>query len=124
MYKFDTFSDKALALVSQVGDGLKNAIPDTAGKWLQTGAALGVAKTGTRVAGQFIRRNPAVAVAAAAGAGLLWYVARRQAKKKAHNGAIEGKSTRIEAKRAPATPRKRAAAKRTTGSRTKTSGAG
>ena len=114
MSKFDSYSDKALALVSQVGDGLRNAIPDTASKWLQTGAALGVAKAGTQVAGQFIRRNPAVAVAAAAGAGLLWYVARRQAKKKQNGrGAIEGKATRIEAKRAPAAPRKRAAAKRT-----------
>lgn len=119
MYKLDTFSDKALALVSQVGDGLKNAIPDTAGKWLQTGAALGMAKTGSRVAGSFIRRNPAVAVAAAAGAGLLWYVARRQAKK-AQNGAIEGKATRIEAKRASGAPRKRAASKRTTRSRATT----
>lgn len=114
MSRFDSYSDKALALVSQVGDGLKNALPDTAGKWLQTGAVLGVAKTGTRVAGQFIRRNPAVAVAAAVGAGLLWYVARRQAKKRQNGqGAIEGKATRIEARRAPAAPRKRAAAKRT-----------
>jgi hypothetical protein len=114
MNRFDSYSDKALALVSQVGDGLKNALPDTAGKWLQTGAVLGVAKTGTRVAGQFIRRNPAVAVAAAVGAGLVWYVARRQAKKKQNgHGMIEGKATRIEAKRASATPRKRAASKRT-----------
>jgi hypothetical protein len=115
MNRFDSYSDKALALVTQVGDGLKNALPDTAGKWLQTGAALGVAKTGTRVAGQFIRRNPAVAVAAAVGAGLVWYMAHRQAKKKQNGHAtIEGKATRVEAKRAPATPRKRAASKRAT----------
>ena len=115
MSRYDTYSDKALTLVSQLGDNLKNAIPDTASKWLQTGAALGVAKTGTRVAGQFIRRNPAVAAAAAVGAGLLWYVARRQAKKKQNgHGTIEGKATRIEARRAPATPRKRTATKRTT----------
>jgi hypothetical protein len=45
-----------------------------------------------------VRRNPAMAVAAAAGAGLLWYVARRKAKQ-AQDGAIDGSATRIEAKR-------------------------
>jgi hypothetical protein len=108
MRTLDSFSDKAMELVGQVGDGLKHAIPNGAGKWLQTGAALGMAKTGTRVAGRLIRRNPAVAVAAAAGAGLLWYVVRRQAKK-AENGAIEGQSTRVEAKRGTSATRKRAA---------------
>jgi hypothetical protein len=38
-------------------------------------------------------------VAAAAGAGLLWYMARRKAKQ-ARDGAIDGSATRIEAKRA------------------------
>lgn len=118
MRTIDTFSDKALQLASQVGDSLKQVVPDGAGKWLQTGAALGMARTGSRLAGKFIRRNPAVAVAAAAGAGLLWYVARRQANK-ARNGAIEGKATRIEAKRATSTtPRKRAAGKRSRKPRT------
>ncbi len=112
MRTFDTFSEKAMELAGQMGDSLKHVVPEGAGKWLQTGAALGMARTGSRVARTFIRRNPAVAVAAAAGAGLLWYVARRQAKK-AQNGAIEGKATRIEAKRASSTPRKRAASKRT-----------
>lgn len=111
MRTLDSFSDKAMELVGQVGDGLKHAIPDGAGKWLQTGAALGMAKTGTRVATNLIRRNPAVAVAAAAGAGLLWYVARRQAKK-AGNGAIEGQSTRVEAKRGTTATRKRASTAR------------
>lgn len=107
MRTLDTFSDKVLELAGQVGDSLKNAMPAGAGKWLQTGAALGMAKTGSRVAGKFIRRNPVMAVAAAAGAGLLWYAAHRQARK-AQNGAIEGKATRIEAKRASSAPRKRA----------------
>ncbi|CAN5652923.1 hypothetical protein BH23PSE2_BH23PSE2_05830 [soil metagenome] len=113
MRTIDSLSDKTLELVSQLGDSLKQAVPNGAGKWLQTGAALTMAKTGSRVAGTFIRRNPAVAVAAAAGAGLLWYVARRQ-QKKAHNGAIEGKATRIEAKRGTTAPRKRKTAKRAT----------
>lgn len=107
MFRNDNFSEKALALASQVSDSLKGVIPTGAGKWLQTGAMLGVARSGTRVAGKFIRRNPAAAAAAAVGAGLLLYVARRQQKKaQARSGAIEGKSTRIEAKRAA--PRKAA----------------
>ena len=111
MFKNDNFSEKALALASQVGDSLKGVIPTGAGKWMQAGAALGVARTGTRVAGTILRRNPAAVAAAAVGAGVLLYLARRQQKKaQARDGAIEGRSTRIEAKRAA--PRK-AASKRT-----------
>lgn len=64
----------------------------------RTGAALGALKTGSRFATKFVRRNPAVAVASAVGAGLLLYAVRRQ-QKKAQQGAIEGKATRIEAKK-------------------------
>jgi hypothetical protein len=86
-------------LATQVGAGIKDAVPDKAIKWVETGAALGALRTGTRVATKIVRRNPAMAVAAAAGAGLLWYVARRKAKQ-AQDGAIDGSATRIEAKRA------------------------
>ncbi|MEO6264123.1 MAG: hypothetical protein ABIO58_04035, partial [Luteimonas sp.] len=75
------------------------------------GAALGALKTGTRIATKFVRRNPAVAVAAAAGAGLLWYAVHRKAKQ-AENGAIEGRATRIEAKRADGGTRKRSNGRR------------
>lgn len=91
--------ERALQLASQVGTGLRDAVPDKAMKWVETGAALGALRTGTRVATKFVRRNPAMAMAAAAGAGLLWYVARHKAKK-AQNGSIDGTATRIEAKRA------------------------
>jgi len=94
--------ERAMELASQMGDGLKDRVPDRAIKWIETGAALGVLKTGTRVATRFVRRNPVVAVAAAAGAGLIWYAARHRAKQAANghgDDAIEGKSTRVEAKR-------------------------
>lgn len=108
--------ERALQLASQVGAGIRDAVPDKAIKWVETGAALGVLRTGTRVAGKFVRRNPLIAVAATAGAGLLWYAAHRKAKQ-AQNGAIDGTATRIEAKRAgsranartPRTPRTRRA---------------
>jgi hypothetical protein len=94
-----TLPERALQLATQVGAGIKDAVPDKAIKWVETGAALGALRTGTRVATKIVRRNPAMAVAAAAGAGLLWYVARRKAKQ-AQDGAIDGSATRIEAKRA------------------------
>jgi len=100
MSMLNSLPGRALDLVGSVGDGLRQAVPGTAMKWLETGAALGTLKTGTRIATRFVRRNPAIAVAAAAGAGLLWYAARRQMKKAQANGAIEGSATRIEAKRA------------------------
>jgi hypothetical protein len=90
--------ERALQLATQVGAGIKDAVPDKAIKWVETGAALGALRTGTRVATRIVRRNPAMAVAAAAGAGLLWYVARRKARQ-AQDGAIDGSATRIEAKR-------------------------
>ena len=93
-----TLPERALQLATQVGTGIKDAVPDKAIKWVETGAALGALRTGTRVATRIVRRNPAMAVAAAAGAGLLWYVARRKAKQ-AQDGAIDGSATRIEAKR-------------------------
>jgi hypothetical protein len=94
-----TLPERALQLATQVGAGIKDAVPDKAIKWVETGAALGALRTGTRVATRIVRRNPAMAVAAAAGAGLLWYVARRKAKQ-AQDGTIDGSATRIEAKRA------------------------
>lgn len=98
MNKLNSLQDHALALVSQVGDGLRQAMPDNAGKWLQTGAALGALKTGSRVATTFVRRHPVAAVATVAGAGLLWYLARRRAQREMHE-ALEGSATRVTAKR-------------------------
>ena len=89
---------RALELATQVGEGIKSRVPDRAMKWVETGAALGVVKTGAKVATKFVRRNPVVAVAAVAGAGLLWYVARQRAKQ-AEDGSIDGQSRRVEAKR-------------------------
>ncbi|TWT22287.1 hypothetical protein FQY83_04450 [Luteimonas marina] len=102
MSRLDSISGKVMDLVGQVGDNLRTALPDTAGKWLQTGAALGVAKTGSKAIGGLIRRNPAVAVAAAVGAGVAWYAVHRHRRKQLEEGGvIEGKAKRIEPRRAP-----------------------
>jgi hypothetical protein len=98
MNTLERLPGRALELASRVGDGLRDAVPDRAVKWVETGAALGALKTGTRVATRVVRRNPVIAVAAVAGAGLLWYAARRRAKRDGTE-AGEGTSKRIEAKR-------------------------
>jgi hypothetical protein len=111
MSRLDSYSSKVMDLVGQVGDSFRGAMPDGAGKWLQTGVALGAARTGSKAVSGFIRRNPAVAVAAAVGAGVVWYAVRRHQKKQANGAVIEGKSRRVEAK--PAAPRTRRATKTT-----------
>lgn len=115
MSKFEELSGRALEIAGNVGDSIRDRVPDKAIKWVETGAALGALKTGGRVASKFVRRNPAVAIATAASAGVMWYLVRRQQKKSQAAGAIEGNSKRIHAKtgntsaRAKATaPRKRA----------------
>lgn len=98
MIKLNSLPERALDLVSQASDGIKHMVPNGAGKWLETGAAIGALKTGSRVATTLVRRHPAAAVATVAGAGLIWYLARRRARQ-AENAPIEGTATRIEAKR-------------------------
>jgi len=110
MSKFESISGRALELAGNVGDTLRTRVPDRAMKWIETGAALGAVKTGGRVATRFVRRNPAVAIASAVGAGVLLYAVRRHQRKLRENAPIEGKATRVEAKKAPS--RKRATAKR------------
>ena len=103
MSKLNTIPGRALELATQVGETLRDRVPDKAIKWVETGAALGAVKTGSRLALRVVRRNPVMAAAAAAGAGLLWYAAHRRAKQ-AQEGPIEGSATRIEARRARARP--------------------
>lgn len=101
MTMLNSLPERALQLASSVGDNVRQAVP-AAGRWLEAGAKLGVLKSGAKVAGAFVRRNPVVTAAAVAGAGLLWYAAHRRAKR-AENGedraAIEGSAKRVEARR-------------------------
>lgn len=127
MNRIESFSERALELASSVGDNVRHALPK-AGHLLDAGAKLGVLKSGARVAGTFVRRNPAIIAAAVAGAGLLWYAARRRAKRAEQGNdqdreAIEGSSRRVEARRGNGTRRtrnKQAPARGTTRSRAET----
>lgn len=117
MSKLNSLPERALQLASSVSDNVRHAVP-AAGRWLETGAKLGVLKTGAKAAGAFVRRNPVITAAAVAGAGLLWYAAHRRAKR-IQNGendaAIEGSAKRVEARRGNgsqrAAPRRRSSSK-------------
>src|SRR5688572_22336393 len=112
MSKLSDLPERALELASAVSDNIRHAVPGVthqAGKWLETGAKLGVVKSGVTVAGKFARRNPVLIAAAVAGAGLLWYAAKRRARQAENGEAIEGSSRRVEAQRTT----KRPAARRT-----------
>ena len=103
----DAVPDRALRLAGQVGGTIKDAVPGRAMRWVETGAALGALRSGSRVAGKFVRRHPVALVAAAAGAGMVWYALRQRAKRNADGASddagdevIEGRARRVEARRA------------------------
>ena len=113
----DALPDKAMDFAGRIGDGLRHAVPDGAGKWLhdaprsaghwlqgvpdgagkwlQAGVALGAARTGARAAGTVARRHPVALTAAAAGIGVALYAVKRHRRKAAERAAIEGRSERI-----------------------------
>jgi hypothetical protein len=113
MNTFNRLPERAMELATQVGEGIRDRVPDRALQWVETGAAVGALKTGSRLATRFVRRNPTVLIAAAAGAGLLWYAARRRAKQ-TDNDALEGSSKRVEAKRTNGSGRRRGSSRRRT----------
>ncbi len=106
MSKLGTAQDRALELIGEIGQGIRKAMPGKAMNWVETGAALGAMRTGTRVATRLVRRNPVLAGAAVVGGGLLWLAARNRAKKQAADAPIEGTATRVEAKRGNGTRRR------------------
>jgi hypothetical protein len=118
--KLNSLPGRALDLVSQVGDGLRSVVPAHAGKILDAGAKLGALKGGARTAAFFVRRHPVAVAGTVAGAGLLWYLARRRAKQAEH-APIEGRATRVEAKRASASKSTAGARSRSRTTRTRES---
>jgi hypothetical protein len=96
-----TFPERALRVAGHVGEGIRDAMPSKAMKWMETGAALAALKAGGRVATGLVRRNPAVAATAVAGAGLLWLAARHRQKRIEAEETANGKARRVDARRAP-----------------------
>ena len=94
MSKLGTAQDRALELIGELGDGIRKAVPGSAMKWVETGAALGAVRTGTRIAGKFVRRNPVLATVLVVGAGALWLAARHRARQRAGGQVHEGTASR------------------------------
>ena len=116
MSKLTIISDRALELAEQAGAGLRHAgssLRDAgigAEQWIKTGAALGAAKAGFKVARGTVRRHPvAVATAAAVvGAGVLAYVLDRKRRQQQAQEPIEGESSRVPRSNGNASARARA----------------
>lgn len=119
MNKLDLLPERALDLAGQAGDALRTLGPK-ASTLLSTGVKLGALKSGARVGLMVVKRNPVIAVATLAGAGLIWYAAKRRAAR-AENGegqTIEGSSRRIEARKGETTGA-RGGRRASTGTRTR-----
>ena len=56
MGKLEKAQDRAMELIGEIGDGLRSKVPDKAVRWVETGAALGALRAGSKVAGGFVRR--------------------------------------------------------------------
>ena len=54
----EALPERTLHLVGQMGDGMKHMVA-SGDRWLETGAKLGVLKSGSSVALKFARRHPA-----------------------------------------------------------------
>ncbi|MFT3755453.1 MAG: hypothetical protein QM769_05820 [Pseudoxanthomonas sp.] len=102
MSKLGEFSERALVLIEQAGEKLQIG-GDKAGNLIKTGAALGVARTGAKTAVAFAKRNPAVAITAGIGVGLLALAAYRRRKRAQMLGSTEGTPRRIDARRVEGT---------------------
>ena len=128
MTTLDSLSERALGLAGQAGDSLRGLAPK-ASTLLNAGMKMGAARAGARAGLMVVRRNPVIAAATIAGAGLLWYAARRRARRAETGNAqtLEGSSRRIEAREGDSdtnsrtrsrTPRK-TATRRASGSRSR-----
>jgi hypothetical protein len=126
MSAIEELAGRGAAIVEQARR-VFDAAPAGVKNILKTGAALGVARTGARVAGGFVRRNPGLMIAAAVvGAGVLAYSAYRKnaavpSKGRADRDPIEGEAVEVPNPRGrarktgtdTATPKPRATRKRT-----------
>ncbi|KAF1712344.1 hypothetical protein CSC70_02140 [Pseudoxanthomonas kalamensis DSM 18571] len=104
MSKLGELSEQALELAEKLGEKLQLS-GDQAGKWLQTGAALGVARAGAKTAKGFVKRNPVTSVAIAAGVGLLAFAAYRRHRREALEASVEGASKQIVARKQRGQPK-------------------
>lgn len=109
MSTLDSLSGRALDIAQSIGDNLKQLTP-RATTLLDAGAKLGALRAGTKVAGIFLRRNPAVVAATVVAGGLVWYAAHRKKQRDQANGhgdSVEGSARRVDARRGNASQTRR-----------------
>lgn len=107
MSTFNSIPSRALDLAQSIGNNLMQLTPK-ATSLLDAGAKLGALRAGTKVAGVFLRKNPAVLVATVAAGGLIWYAAYRRKKREEANGStVEGSARRVDARRGNASSTRR-----------------
>jgi hypothetical protein len=105
MNAIEDLAGRGAAIVEQARR-VFDAAPAGVKSVLKTGAALSVARTGARMAGGFVRRNPGLMLAAAVvGAGVLAYSAYRKRTPAASSGSarrdpIEGEAVEVPKRRA------------------------
>lgn len=114
MSTLNSLPSRALDIAQSIGDGLKTLTPK-ATTLLDAGAKLGALRAGTKVAGIFLRRNPAIVAATVAAGGIIWYANhRRKQREEADGNTVEGSSRRVDARRGNAgTTRRRTGTSRT-----------
>ena len=107
MSTFNSIPSRALDLAQSIGNNLMQLTPK-ATSLLDAGAKLGALRAGTKVAGVFLRKNPAVLVATVAAGGLIWYAAyRRKKREEADGSTVEGSARRVDARRGNASSTRR-----------------
>ena len=113
MSKLESLSGRALEIAGSVGDSIKNNVPDRAHEMDRD------RRRARRIEDRQPRRHASSCGAIppsrspAPSARACCCTPSRRQQKKAQNGAIEGKATRIEAKKGTAKPRTRTASSRT-----------
>lgn len=109
MNTFDRLSDRSIALAHRTRSSL-DAASSHLPQWLSAGAALSLARGGTKVATTLVRRNPAAAVAIGVlGIGVLAYRMYRK-RANASDAATADGDTQSSSRQVPAV-RKRARGK-------------
>ncbi len=114
MSAIDELGKRGAAVFGKAREAVDTVSPKVKA-WMKTGAALGAARTGARVASGVVRRNPALAIAAVAvGAGYLAYTAYRKhavaAAEHAKTQPIEATATVVETRKRSTASRRKASA--------------
>lgn len=96
MPSFDRLAERVLDLAGDAGSTFQKIAPRASGL-MAAGVGSGLVRRGARLGLKVARRNPAMAAATIAGAGLLWYAAKKRAQRAEEAGStLDGTARRID----------------------------